>query len=175
MFPTFFISRSLESKIKYLEVEKQHCNQVDCESRLPALDSEATESISKQTSNDANSVGSFTKKGGTTHRAVKTDAKPIDKEKFPEMGYGCCVIMRKKRSQRKRKEVIKERSVGESDNLGSVSTAPKETSTNHNEITRISGTINQRDWLIEIFKSVAESEPAAVFKHRMDSQVKSIY
>ncbi|KAL8506976.1 hypothetical protein ACS0TY_017748 [Phlomoides rotata] len=186
---------SLESKIKYLEVEKQHSNQADyglseTESRLPALDSEATESISRQTSNDANSVGSFTKKTGTSHRAVEADTKPSssacfeqDKETFPEMGYGHWVVFRKKRSQRKRKECFKERSVGESDNLGSsniVSTAPKETSTNDNEITRTSGTINhsyamRKDSLIEIFKSVAESEPASVFKHRMDSQKRARY
>lgn len=203
-------SRSLESKIKFLEVEKQHSNQVDyglseTESPLPALDSEATVSVSRQTSNDENSVGSFTKETSTRtswlcdhqHQAVETDTKrstsacseqdkSLSIEKFSEVGYGRGVIIRKKRGQRKRKDcnrVVKERSVGESDNLGSsnvVSTAQKETSTNDYEIVRIPGANNhyrgsypmRSNSLIEIFKSVAESEPAAVFRHRMDSQVR---
>lgn len=138
-----------------MEVEKQHGNET--ESRLPALDSEATESMSKETSNDVNSVGSFTKTTSASHGAVLQE-----KHKFAEMGYGGCVIMRKKRSQRKRKEcnqqlgIKLETSVGEStDN----STAPK----------------NENERLIEIFKCIAESEAASVFKHRMDSQKRARY
>lgn len=200
---------SLESKIKSLEGEKQHAKQADyAESPLPALDSEATESISRQTSNGENSVGSITKGTSTRaswlcdheHQALETDTKPstsacseqgkdLSIEKFPEVGYGHGVVVRKKRGQRKRKDcsgAVNERSVCESDNLGSsnvVSTAKKETSTHECVRKRISGTsthhggsnASRRESLIEIFESVAESEPAAVFRHRMDSQKRARY
>lgn len=176
--------------------KKQQAKQGDyglseTESPLPALDSEATESISRQTSNGENSIGSFTKETTTRinwsfdrqHQPVETEAKPTTsasseqgKEKFPEVGYEHGVIIRKKRGQRKRKDcgrAVKERSVGESDNLGSsnaVSTVKRETAEDQcEERTRIS--CNRRESLIEIFESVAASEPAMVFRHRMDSQV----
>ncbi|XP_057797477.1 uncharacterized protein LOC131013427 isoform X2 [Salvia miltiorrhiza] len=199
---------SLESKIKSLEGKKQRSKQGDyglseTESPLPALDSEATESISRQTSNGENSVGSFTKETSTRAswlcdrqpQAVETETetkpstsacseqgKDSSIEKFPEVGYEHGVIIRKKRGQRKRKDcsrAVKERSVGESDNLGSsnsVSTANKETSTNECKRTRIPGSnATRRESLIEIFESVAQSEPAAVFRHRMDSQKRARY
>lgn len=198
-------------KIKSLKGEKQHSNQVDyvsseTESPLPALDSEATESFGREeASNDQNSAGSFTKDTSTRrtwlseprNQAVETDTKPstsasseqdkdVSIKKMGEVGYGNGVIIRKRRGQRKRKDcnwTINERSVSESDNLGSsnvVSTAQKETSINNcGPIIRDSGNNNgescniRRDGLIEIFKSVAESEPASVFRHRMDSQVRA--
>ncbi|KAH6763957.1 hypothetical protein C2S51_015206 [Perilla frutescens var. frutescens] len=205
---------SLESKIKSMEGEKPHSKQGDyglseTESPLPALDSEATESISRQTSNGENSVGSFTKETSTRaswlcdrqHQAVETDTMPSTSacseqgkspgtEKFSEVGYENGVINRKKRSQRKRKDcsrAVIERSVGESDNLGSsnvVSTTKKEeASTNECERVRISATnyhyggsnAIRKQSLIEIFESVAKSEPAAVFRHRMDSQKRARY
>lgn len=198
------ISRSLESKIKSLEGKKQHSRQGDYGLSetglpLPALDSEATESISRQTSNGENSVGSFTKE--TSMRAswlsdrqpqaaeTETETKPSTSacsergndsniDKFPEVGYEHGVVIRKKRGQRKRKDcsrAAKERSIAESDNLGSsnaVSTANKEKSTNECKRMRIPGSnATRRESLIEIFESVARSGPAAVFRHRMDSQV----
>lgn len=176
--------------------KKQQSKQTDYglshnESPLPALDSEATESISRQTSNGENSVGSFTKETSTRtnwsfdrqHRPAEAETKPttsacseLGKEKFPEVGYEHGVIIRKKRGQRKRKycsRAVKEQSVGESDNLGSsnaVSTANKET-LNSQCAERMRNSSNGRESLIEIFESVAKSEPAAVFRHRMDSQV----
>ncbi|KAI3466664.1 hypothetical protein Pfo_023327 [Paulownia fortunei] len=205
---------SLESKIKSLEGEKQHSSQADygsseIESPLPALDSDGTESFSRETTNDENSAGSFTKDASTRrswlcehqHQAVGTDTKPstsvsseqdrdLGIKKLTEGGYGRGVIIRKRRGLRKRKDCnrpIKERSVGESDNIGStnvISTAQNEPSPNDcGQIIRDSGTNNHyggsctmsRDSLIEIFKSVAESEPAAVFRHRMDSQKRARY
>ncbi|KAK6133430.1 hypothetical protein DH2020_032842 [Rehmannia glutinosa] len=128
-------------------------------------------------------------------QAVVTDIKPStsvssedDKDlcvkKLAEAGYGRGVVMRKRRGQRNRKDcnrTIKERSASVSDNLCSnvISTAQKEPSRNDcSQIIRDSGNNHRygdscpvrKDSLIEIFKSVAESEPAAVFRHRMDSQ-----
>ncbi|KAL9159573.1 hypothetical protein ABFS82_08G143100 [Erythranthe guttata] len=205
---------SLESKIKSLEGEKQHSNQVDygsseTESPLPALDSEATESFVRETSNDQNSAGSFTKDTSTRGnwlcepqniQTVGPTTSVSDKDSsiknLGDANYGHGVIMKKRRGQRKRKDcnnnynnsnrAIIERSVCESDNnLGSssnvVSTPQKETSTNDNcgpivrESYKDSCTIKREDSLIEIFKSVAQSEPAAVFRHRMDSQKRARY
>ncbi|KAK6154719.1 hypothetical protein DH2020_008967 [Rehmannia glutinosa] len=204
---------SLESKIKSLEGDKKHLSRADygsseTESPLLALDSNGTESFNRETSNNENSAGSFTKDTNTRaswscenrDQAVVTDIKPStsvssedDKDlcvkKLAEAGYGRGVVMRKRRGQRNRKDcnrTIKERSASVSDNLCSnvISTAQKEPSCNDcSQIIRDSGNNHRygdscpvrKDSLIEIFKSVAESEPAAVFRHRMDSQKRARY
>ncbi|KAK6154707.1 hypothetical protein DH2020_008955 [Rehmannia glutinosa] len=188
--------------------DKKHLSRADygsseTESPLLALDSNGTESFNRETSNNENSAGSFTKDTNTRaswscenrDQAVVTDIKPStsvssedDKDlcvkKLAEAGYGRGVVMRKRRGQRNRKDcnrTIKERSASVSDNLCSnvISTAQKEPSGNDcSQIIRDSGNNHRygdscpvrKDSLIEIFKSVAESEPAAVFRHRMDSQ-----
>lgn len=130
---------------------------------------------------------------------METDTKPdvsvsseqdkdLSIEKVAGAGYGQGVTIRKRRGQRKRKDcnrAVKEGSVGESDNLGSsnvASTTQKEASTTDCVKTiRASGMNNhnggshtaKRHNLMEIFQSVARSEPAAVFRHRMDSQVRA--
>ncbi|KAG6420620.1 hypothetical protein SASPL_117155 [Salvia splendens] len=197
---------TLELKIKSLEGKKQQSKQgesgsSETESPPPVLDSEATESISRQTSNGENSVGSFTKETSTMGswlcdhqlQAEETETKPSTSacselgkypsiDDLPEVGYEHGVIVRKKRGKRKRKDcsqVAKERSVDDNDNLGSsnaVSTANKETSTNECKRMRISSSkTTGRESLIEIFESIARSESAAVFRHRMDSQKRARY
>ncbi|KAL0398611.1 UNVERIFIED_CONTAM: hypothetical protein Sradi_2204400 [Sesamum radiatum] len=132
---------------------------------------------------------------------METDTKPDvsvssdqDKElsigKVVGAGYGQGVTIRKRRGQRKRKDcnrAVKEASVGESDNLGSsniASTTQKEASTTDCAQTIRDSGINNRNGgshtvkrhnLMEIFQSVARSEPAAVFRHRMDSQKRARY
>lgn len=206
------ISRFLESKIKYLEAEKQNSNQADyassqTESPLPALNSDGTETSSKKISKDEQSAGSYTKEPRTrtswlcehNHQEMETDTKPHvtvsaehDKDlsivKLAEAGHAKGVITRKRRGQRKRKDhnrAVKEGSVGESDNLGSstvVSTTQKEESTSdYDQTIRDSGMKNhnggsyivKRNNLMEIFQSIARSEQAAVFRHRLDSQVRA--
>ncbi|KAI3456283.1 hypothetical protein Pfo_012946 [Paulownia fortunei] len=205
---------SLESKIKYLEAEKQNSNQAvygasQTESPLPALSSDGTESSSKKISKDEHSAGSFTKDTRTRtnwlcerhHQEMETDTRPdasvssdhdkdLSIEKLAEGGYGQGVTIRKRRGQRKRKDctrAVKEGSVDESDNLGSsyvVSTTQKDASTsNCDQIIRDSGMNNhnggaytvKRHVLMEIFQSIARTEPAVVFRHRMDSQKRARY
>ncbi|KAL2475382.1 bromodomain 4 [Abeliophyllum distichum] len=131
--------------------------------------------------------------------AAEIDVKPnvsfsseLDKDlsikKLTETVQG--VTIRKRRGQRKRKDCnrdAKEGSVGENDNLGSsnvVFTTWKDTSTSDcHWFTRESSKVNHngdsytssRDDLMEIFDSVALSEPAMVFRHRMDSQKRARY
>ncbi|KAL0353105.1 UNVERIFIED_CONTAM: Katanin p80 WD40 repeat-containing subunit B1 [Sesamum angustifolium] len=207
--------RSLESKIKSLEAEKQSSNHADygssqTESPLPpALNSDGTESSGKEVSKDEYSAGSFTKDTRTRTswlcerhpQEMETDTKPdvsVSSEQDKDLsigkvvgaGYGQGVTIRKRRGQRKRKDsnrAGKEASVGESDNLGSsniASTTQKEASTSDCARTIRESGINNRNGgshtvkrhnLMEIFQSVARSEPAAVFRHRMDSQKRARY
>ncbi|KAK6124329.1 hypothetical protein DH2020_041899 [Rehmannia glutinosa] len=201
---------SLESKIKRLEAEKQNSNQADYgQSPLPALSSDGTESSSKKIPKDEHSAGSFTKDTRTRtnwlcechHQEMETDTKPdvsvssehdkdLSLEKLAEAGYDQGVTIRKRRGQRKRKDcnwAVKERSVSESDNLGSsnvVSTTQKEVpTTDCDQITKDSGLDNHNgdscvvktDNLMEIFQTVARTEPAVVFRHRRDSQKRARY
>ncbi|KAL0442782.1 UNVERIFIED_CONTAM: hypothetical protein Slati_2000900 [Sesamum latifolium] len=205
---------SLESKIKSLEAEKQSSNHADygssqTESPLPALNSDGSESSGKEVSKDEYSAGSFTKDTRTRTswfcerhpQEMETDTKPdvsVSSEQDKDLsigkvvgaGYGQGVTIRKRRGQRKRKDcnrVVKEASVGESDNLGSsniASTTQKEASTTDCAQTIRDSGINNRNGgphtvkrhnLMEIFQSVARSEPAAVFRHRMDSQKRARY
>ncbi|KAL0363359.1 UNVERIFIED_CONTAM: hypothetical protein Scaly_1291100 [Sesamum calycinum] len=132
---------------------------------------------------------------------METDTKPdvsVSSEQDKDLsigkvvgaGYGQGVTIRKRRGQRKRKDsnrAVKEASVGESDNLGSsniASTTQKEASTSDCARTIRDSGINNRNGgshtvkrhnLMEIFQSVARSEPAAVFRHRMDSQKRARY
>ncbi|PIN19752.1 hypothetical protein CDL12_07576 [Handroanthus impetiginosus] len=116
--------------------------------------------------------------------------KDISIEKLTEAGYGQGVTIRKRRGQRKRKDcnrTVKEGSVGESDNLGSsnvVSTPQKEASTNDSDQIIRDSSMNdhnegshsvKRNNLMELFQSVARSESASVFRHRMDSQKRARY
>ncbi|CAI9783832.1 unnamed protein product [Fraxinus pennsylvanica] len=127
--------------------------------------------------------------------AAETDVKPNvsfsseqDKDLSIQTGQG--VPIRKRRGQRKRKDCnrdAKEGSVAESDNLGSSNAALttwKDASTSDcHWITRESSKVNHngdsytssRDDLMEIFDSVASSELAMVFRHRMDSQKRARY
>ncbi|XP_022863069.1 uncharacterized protein LOC111383217 [Olea europaea var. sylvestris] len=127
--------------------------------------------------------------------AVETDMKPNvsfsseqDKDLSIQTGQG--VTIRKRRGQRKRKDCnrdAKEGSVAESDNLGSsnlVVTTWKDASTSDcHWITTESSKVNhngdsytsRRNDLMEIFDSVALSELAMVFRHRMDSQKRARY
>ncbi|KAG8385570.1 hypothetical protein BUALT_Bualt03G0058900 [Buddleja alternifolia] len=207
---------SLESKIKSMEADKQHSNQADYGSSQtlspsPALNSEGTESFSKEILKDENSAGSFTKDTRTStswlcehqNQEMETDTKPDvsvcsdhqDKDlsisKVVEGNYGQGVAVKKRRGQRKRKDcnlAVKEGSACESDNLGSsnvVSTTQKETSIN--DCGRVIGdpglsnhnggplNVKRDNNLMEIFKSIAQSEPAVVFRHRMDSQKRARY
>ncbi|KZV57577.1 hypothetical protein F511_03037 [Dorcoceras hygrometricum] len=189
---------SLKSKIKTLEAEKQHCDQAEysssqTESARRSLDSNGTESTGKEASKDGFSAGSFTRDtriNPDTSISSKQD-RDVVFNKITKPSYGQGVTVRKRRGQRKRKDcsqAAKDTSVGESEILGSsdiVSTAQKEVPIN--DIDRISKDLNKMDTtskdsysameenLIEIFDSIAQTEPASVFRHRMDSQKRARY
>lgn len=185
--------RFLESKVKYLEAGKQSPDWGQTESASPTLNSDGTQSSSIRISTDEQSVASYSTDNTRTrttsslcehHQETETKPRVLvssdhDKdssiEKQAEAGF---TITRKKRGLRKRKgrnEAVKEGSVGDSDNLGSSTVVPpsqKDATTpgpDHDPIRDDSPTKNKN--LMEIFGSIAESEPALVFRHRMDGQV----
>lgn len=189
----------LESKIKYLEAEKQNPNQADyawsqTESPLATLNSDGTEHSFQNISKDERSAGSYTKDPRTRTSLpckchdleMEIDTKlslSVSSEHDKDLGIaklanaGEEVIARKRRGQRKRKnckQAITEGSVGESDKLGSSnagSTSREEAMKDHNAS---SCTVKINN-LMEIFHCIAQSEPALVFKHRMDSQKRERY
>ncbi|XP_073146650.1 uncharacterized protein [Henckelia pumila] len=189
---------SLESKIKSLKAEKQHCNQPEysssqTESALRSLNSNGTESTGKEASKDGFSAGSFTRDTRTnpdTSVSSKQD-RDVLFNKITKTSYGQGITVRKRRGQRKRKDcsqAAKETSIGESENLGSsdiVSTSQKEAPINDNGgIIKESSKIDSpskasnsamEENLIEIFDSIAQTDPASVFRHRMDSQKRARY
>lgn len=189
---------SLESKIKSLKAEKQHCNQAEysssqTESALRSLNSNGTESTGKEASKDGFSAGSFTRDNRTnpdTSVSSKQDRDVIF-NKISKTSYGQGVTVRKRRGQRKRKDcsqAAKETSIGESENLCSsviVSTSLKEAPTNDfggmikasykMDIPSKDANSSMEENLIEIFDSIAQTDPASVFRHRMDSQKRARY
>ncbi|XP_073272335.1 uncharacterized protein [Primulina huaijiensis] len=189
---------SLESKIKSLKAEKQHCNQPECsssqtESALRSLNSNGTESTGKEASKDGFSAGSFTRDARTNPDASVSSKQDRDVlfSKITKASYGQGVTVRKRRGQRKRKDCSqagKETSIGESEILGSsdiASTSQKEVPIN--DIGGIIEDSNKTDTpckdsysameenLMEIFQSIAQTDPASVFRHRMDSQKRARY
>lgn len=98
-------------------------------------------------------------------------------QKQAEAGIREGAITRKKRGLRKRKgcnKEVKEGSVGDSDNLGSsniVSPSQKDANNPGPVCDQIQDSPMKNDNLMEIFESIAESEPALVFRHRLDGQV----
>ncbi|KAL3624901.1 hypothetical protein CASFOL_031569 [Castilleja foliolosa] len=153
---------SLESKIRSLKCENKHLSRAD--------------NGSNEISNNETSAGSFTK-DTTITRSVWS---------FENQDNEHIVVMRKRRGQRFRKDhnnrATKETSATQSDNLCSnnnvVSTSQKEQSSNDcDRQIRESGANDrcEKVSLIDIFKLVAESEPASVFRHRMDSQKRARY
>ncbi|KAL6538647.1 hypothetical protein OROGR_012635 [Orobanche gracilis] len=156
---------SLESKIKSLKGERK--NYVRDE---PQPSSNLTEPLGLETSNNENSAGSFIE--DTITRANRSfenqdNNRDVCSHKLVESNSGNGgVVTRKRRGQRIRKahsnRSVKETSVGGSDNL-------KEPSSND------CGPLVRKDRLLGIFECVAESEPAAVFRHRMDSQKRARY
>ncbi|CAA0825116.1 bromodomain 4 [Striga hermonthica] len=181
---------SLESKIKSL-IKSEKVN-----SSPAGYGSNGTHSPNNETS-----AGSFTKDTTPTNRSTTSwpchnhlkmntplfsSEDGLDKNSRAKSltGVDCrpVIVLRKRRGQRSRRDcgrVAEERSVGESDNLGCnnvvlSSNAGKVISGGDGELNEGSWGV-EKDELIGIFRCVAETEPASVFRHRMDSQKRARY
>ncbi|KAL6544799.1 hypothetical protein OROMI_023661 [Orobanche minor] len=161
---------SLESKIKSLEGERKNYDRNEPQSPSLALGSNLTEPLSLETSNNENSAGSFiedtiTRANWSFENQDNNNNNCSYKLVESNSGNGG-VVTRKRRGQRIRKDhsnrAVKETSVSGSDNL-------REPSSND------CGPLIRKDGLLGIFECVAESEPGAVFRHRMDSQKRARY
>ncbi|XP_057764532.1 uncharacterized protein LOC130985533 [Salvia miltiorrhiza] len=198
----------LESKIKYLESEKQNPYQADCDwSQTGSPNFDGTDPSSQNTSKDEHSAGSYTEDPRTRtdlpckrhHQEMEIGTSPSlsvsyegDKDlgiqKLAEAGQELIAGKRRGRKRKKDcKQAVTEVSVGERDNLGSSnagSTSQKEataTPYNQNRHSAVkSHSVNdaytiKTNNLMEIFRCIAHSEAAHVFKHRMDSQKQERY
>lgn len=189
---------SLESKLGSLKAKKELYSQVgytssQTESPVYLPKTEVLESSGKDTSKDGLSAGSFTLDSGTKVEIKKEVLESCDQErdliinKVIETSNEQRGALKKRRGKRKRKDCSKEASFGESDNLGSTNAVNasclKETSTSDcSRIVRSCIDGQDRDLLsgasgdlIEIFSSIAESNHALGFKHRLDSQKRAKY
>ncbi|KAK6932508.1 Bromodomain [Dillenia turbinata] len=197
--------KSLESKIKSLKEEKVYGDQTGHGSNRtesPTLTvvpkAEGVESLSKETSKDGLSAGSFTHETRTNESpenqvpaeavsASKLGMKPVvlrfsDQEKASSIDkldslnravQG--VTFRKRRGLRKRKDSsrdVKEASVGDSDFVGrdsaTTSSCPKESCVND------SGN-EDKDDLMGVFNLVMKNESTSIFRRRLDGQKRARY
>ncbi|KAL8460407.1 hypothetical protein ACS0TY_032080 [Phlomoides rotata] len=172
----------LEAKIKYLEAGKQSPNHAwgQTGSPTPTLNSDGTESSSiRILSTDEQSVASYTRTRTSSLSEHLQETKPhvsvsSDHDKDSSVGFREGMITRKKRGLRKRKgcdQAVKEGSVGDSDNLGSSNVVVSPTP----DRDQIRDPPTKDNNLMEIFESIAVSEPALVFRHRMDGQKRGRY
>ncbi|XP_051125197.1 uncharacterized protein LOC127247413 [Andrographis paniculata] len=183
---------SLELKIKSLEADKRassqdHSHLIKNASPFPVLNSgEAVESSGKETTNDESSAGSFTK--GTCNHSKRISAATTEQdkdtiiEKLAEYvgGHGP-VTLKKRRGPRKRKgcnPLAKEPSIGESDNVGSsniASIVDCDPTAKNSSVTNPTEIPEKRHTVMKIFECFAQSQPASIFSHRLDSQKRTRY
>ncbi|KAL3851306.1 hypothetical protein ACJIZ3_013188 [Penstemon smallii] len=193
---------SLESKIKSLEADVTSHTASPLPPNSDGTNSISKETSKGEQSAGSFTEDMRTRKSWLYERhyqAPDTETKPdlsvssqqdkdhLRVEELPKAGYRQGVTMKKRRGHRKRKDcniAVKEGSVGDNDNLGSSNVVSKDTSTNGCSHTIKDSGVNNRDGgpflvrrdnLMEIFKSITQTEPAGVFKHRMDSQKRARY
>ncbi|VFQ88559.1 unnamed protein product [Cuscuta campestris] len=159
---------SLKSKIEFLKAERERSLPV------PVVKLEGIES----------SAGSFTRNFNLNESPgcqVQGLTSAIDAETNKDGGG---TTVRKRRAQRKRKDILwdsKEGSIGESGNLCSASAVSfshsKEASDgcDDDETRRGVSGCTKNAGLMDIFNSIAQREPALVFRHRLDSQKRARY
>ncbi|XP_016502129.2 uncharacterized protein LOC107820367 isoform X2 [Nicotiana tabacum] len=195
---------SLLTKIESLKAERERSAQIDygsCHTESPAavVKSEYMESFGK----DGVSAGSFTLDTRTKfspefESPAIASTKEIDQKlewsescELAETANGNGGVLRKRRSKRKRKDAVldsKEVSVGESDNVCSISDIStshcKETSTSCDQSIKPTTTDDSKgglsrlrddDDLMAIFNSITQTEVAMIFRHRHDSQKRARY
>ncbi|XP_019241743.1 PREDICTED: uncharacterized protein LOC109221746 isoform X1 [Nicotiana attenuata] len=203
---------SLLTKIESLKAERERSAQIDygsshTESAAAIVKSEYIESFGK----DGVSAGSFTldTRTNSSHEfqspAVASTkeidsrldcSKSCERDEVPstnkpvESANGNGGVLRKRRGKRKRKDATldsKEVSIGESDNVFSISGIStshcKDTSTSCDQSIKLTASEDSKgglsrlrdDDLMAIFNSITHSEVAMIFRHRHDSQKRARY